>query len=301
MEAGAIRNTAGRYSGVAIFGATHREAALGKVARFISSLAERGYFSIVEQALYEALRDKRFLVEAYDTFEELAPREVAFAVSFGGDGTFLRSLHRLSDPETPILAINSGHLGFLTDVDADEVLEMVERLTEGDFRIEERSLLALFAGGRQVCCAFNEIAIQKRETGSMINVDTYLNDHYLARYTGDGLIVATPAGSTAYSLSLSGPIVAPLCPVLLLTPVAPHSLNMRPMVVPDHAEIRMKVDSRSSTFMIVADGKLTVFPVNTTIVVKSAGRTVRLIKLSERSFAETIRKKLLWGEQPRLG
>ena len=195
-------------------------------------------------------------------------------------------------------AINSGHLGFLTDLDIHDAAQYIDRLISGEYLIEERRLLSVEVEGYQAY-ALNEIAIQKRETGSIINVETHINEYFLADYAADGLIVATPTGSTAYSLSLNGPLVSPDCPVLLITPIAPHSLSMRPIVLPDTVTLHLKVFSRSSTFMLVTDGNVAVFPTGTPLTIARAKHPVRLIRLSNHTFAETLREKLHWGQNLR--
>lgn len=278
---------------LAIFGATHRPSTFSVVEQVILALHRRGVVLLVEASLLSSLQ----LPVSLPSFSDKAPQDIDAAISFGGDGTFLRTLHRLQETSTPILAVNSGHMGFLTDLDAAEFFPLVEDLLAGRYKIEERILLNIYAEGAYLGSAFNEVAIQKRETGSMIDVATYLQGQYLATYTGDGLIVATPSGSTAYSLSLNGPIVDPRCSLLLLTPVAPHSLNMRPMAIPDDALITVNVRSRSSSYMVVVDGIVSNLSIDTTLRIAKAEKKVRLIKLHDKPFAEVIRKKLLWGEQ----
>ena len=233
-----------------------------------------------------------------ERFAGKTPREIDYIICFGGDGTFLRTLHRIASPTTPILAINSGHLGFLTDLDVHDAAQYIDRLISGEYLIEERRLLSVEVEGYQAY-ALNEIAIQKRETGSIINVETHINEYFLADYAADGLIVATPTGSTAYSLSLNGPLVSPDCPVLLITPIAPHSLSMRPIVLPDTVTLHLKVFSRSSTFMLVTDGNVAVFPTGTPLTIARAKHPVRLIRLSNHTFADTLREKLHWGQNLR--
>ena len=286
---------------VAVFGSGHVVEAVVDVAAFLSALAQKGERVLLEETFFSELTQHPGTRSYLDQIERFAggpPGEIDYIICFGGDGTFLRTLHRIASPTTPILAINSGHLGFLTDLGIHDAAQYIDRLISGDYLIEERRLLSVEVEGYQAY-ALNEIAIQKRETGSIINVETHINDHFLADYAADGLIVATPTGSTAYSLSLNGPLVSPDCPVLLITPIAPHSLSMRPIVLPDTVTLHLKVFSRSSTFMLVTDGNVAVFPTGTPLTIARAKHPVRLIRLSNHTFAETLREKLHWGQNLR--
>ena len=279
---------------VAVFGSGHVVEAVVDVAAFLSALAQKGERVLLEETFFSELTQHSGTRSYLDQIERFAggtPGEIDYIICFGGDGTFLRTLHRIASPTTPILAINSGHLGF-------DAAQYIDRLISGEYLIEERRLLSVEVEGYQAY-ALNEIAIQKRETGSIINVETHINDHFLADYAADGLIVATPTGSTAYSLSLNGPLVSPDCPVLLITPIAPHSLSMRPIVLPDTVTLHLKVFSRSSTFMLVTDGNVAVFPTGTPLTIARAKHPVRLIRLSNHTFAETLREKLHWGQNLR--
>lgn len=286
---------------VAVFGSGHVVEAVVDVAAFLSALAQKGEQILLEETFFSELTQHPGTSTALEKMERFAgktPREIDYIICFGGDGTFLRTLHRIASPTTPILAINSGHLGFLTDLDIHDAAQYIDRLISGEYLIEERRLLSVEVEGYQAY-ALNEIAIQKRETGSIINVETHINEYFLADYAADGLIVATPTGSTAYSLSLNGPLVSPDCPVLLITPIAPHSLSMRPIVLPDTVTLHLKVFSRSSTFMLVTDGNVAVFPTGTPLTIARAKHPVRLIRLSNHTFADTLREKLHWGQNLR--
>lgn len=284
---------------IALLGTVPSPGHVQKVVHFIHELAKRETQISLDSGLRAALCAEGKEIEAITVFEDRVPEETDCVVCFGGDGTLLRSVHRMPSLSIPILAINSGHLGFLTDIDCEEALHYIERLFEANPCVEERSLLEVTDGASFFTTALNEIAILKRETASMISIETYIDGHYLADYAADGLVIATPSGSTAYSLSLGGPITYPSCPVILLTPIAPHSLNMRPLAVPDNISIELKVKSRSSTYMVAADGEASVFPTETSLVIRKHDDTLKLIRLSSRSFSETIRNKLLWGKNLR--
>lgn len=285
---------------IALFGTISNEDALPNLVTLIQQLTEGGAEVLIEEEFWNALTERMLFPEgAMPIFQERDWADIAYVICFGGDGTFLRTVHQVNQLSIPILAINGGHLGFLTDLDAAEALNYVDRLLSEDFRIEERCLLSVTVEGQSLGYVLNEVFIQRRETGSMINVEAHINDDFLADYAADGLIVAPPSGSTAYSLSVQGPIVVPQCPVILITPIAPHSLNMRPLVLPDDATIRLKVFSRSSTFMMVLDGRLSVFPTEVSIVIRQAEHRVRMIRLGRHSFYDTLRDKLMWGKNLR--
>lgn len=228
--------------------------------------------------------------------------DLDLALSIGGDGTFLHTAARVNKQNIPILGINTGRLGFLADVSVKEVEETLDELYRNYYKIEERRLLQLFVDGepfRGYNYALNEVAIQKRDTSSMITIHTQLNGEYLTSYQADGLVISTPTGSTAYSMSINGPIIVPECDNLVLSPVAPHSLNVRPLVIPDSYEITLGVESRSKSFLVALDGRSEVFPTGIQLSVSKAGYTTKVIKRYNQTFYQTLREKLMWGADVR--
>jgi len=224
------------------------------------------------------------------------------ALSVGGDGTFLRTVLQINKHNIPILGINAGRLGFLADVSSSQIDETLDELFRGDYKIEERSLLRLLTEERQYSgfnYALNEIAISKRETSSMITIHTLLNDEYLNSYKADGLLIATPTGSTAYSMSANGPILLPQNNNFVLSPVAPHSLNVRPIVIPDDYTITLTVESRTNSFLVSLDGRSQDMPVGITLKIRKADFKTRLIKRNNQNFYQTLREKLMWGKDAR--
>lgn len=286
---------------IAIFGSQHKMEIIEDVVTFISELARHPNVSIyIEQSFYHYLsQHTSFEAEVHSFKDQSELPNIDLGITLGGDGTILRTIHLLKNTQVPLLAVNCGRLGFMTDMDVYEARSYVEKIVQGEYRVEKRPLLSVRANGKELPSAFNEVAIQKRETGSMIMIDTYIEDEYLSTYDADGLIVATPTGSTAYSLSLHGPIVFPSCHNLLLTPIAPHSLNIRPIVISDEVTIRIMVSSRSQTFALSTDGNLSVFPCGTEIEISRSRHWVHLIRLSEHSFTHILREKLHWGSDPR--
>lgn len=225
------------------------------------------------------------------------------ALSLGGDGTFLRTAARVNKQNIPILGINTGRLGFLADVGIDEIEDTLDELFAHYYKVEERTLLRLHMEGRVFRgynYALNEIAILKRDTSSMITIHTALNDEYLTSYQADGLVIATPTGSTAYSMSVNGPIILPQSKNLVLSPVAPHSLNVRPLVIPDSFTITLGVESRNKYFLIALDGRSEIFPAGIRLQVNKADYMTKVIKRHNHTFYQTLREKLMWGADTRM-
>ena len=224
------------------------------------------------------------------------------AVSLGGDGTFLRTAAWVGRQAIPVLGINTGRLGFLADIGTNEIVETLEEVFRGDYLTEERSLLELQMPLPQHGAnnfALNEIAVLKRDTSSMIAIHTWLNEEFLTTYLADGLLVATPTGSTAYSMSVNGPIIIPQANNMVLSPVAPHSLNVRPLVIPENYCIRLKVETRNGNFLIALDGRSAVYPSESEFLINKANFCVKIVKRTRQSFYDTLRKKLLWGTDVR--
>ncbi len=225
------------------------------------------------------------------------------AISLGGDGTFLRTAARVNRQNIPILGINTGRLGFLADVGSTDVEDTLEELFKHYYKEEERILLRLETESRAYKgynYALNEVAVLKRDTSSMITIHTSLNGEYLTSYQADGLVIATPTGSTAYSMSVNGPIILPQDNSIVLSPVAPHSLNVRPLVIPNDFEITLGVESRNRTFLISLDGRSEIFPAGIQLKVSKADYTTKVIKRYNHTFYETLREKLMWGADVRM-
>ncbi len=229
--------------------------------------------------------------------------DLDIAISLGGDGTFLRTAARVNRQNIPILGINTGRLGFLADVGSTDVEDTLEELFKHYYKVEERILLRLETESRAYKgynYALNEVAVLKRDTSSMITIHTSLNGEYLTSYQADGLVIATPTGSTAYSMSVNGPIILPQDNSIVLSPVAPHSLNVRPLVIPNDFEITLGVESRNRTFLISLDGRSEIFPAGIQLKVSKADYTTKVIKRYNHTFYETLREKLMWGADVRM-
>ncbi len=221
---------------------------------------------------------------------------VDFVFSVGGDGTFLRTAAVVGKSGIPIIGINTGRLGFLADVNLTDLKEVLGEISDKDFNIEHRSLLETIIDNKTaIPNALNEVAIMKQDTASMLSIHAYINDTFLTSYQADGLVIATPTGSTAYSLSAGGPILAPSSPSIILSPIAPHSLTSRPLVIDDSSRLRFRVESRSNSFLVSMDGQSQILHKETEIGVRKANYTLLILKRKKGSFFDTLRDKLMWG------
>lgn len=228
--------------------------------------------------------------------------EADIVISMGGDGTFLEAARRVGKKEIPILGVNMGRLGFLADVSPNDIEDVVEHLYKGEYAIEARSVIevTLPDGNLNVYpYALNEVAVLKHDNSSMISIDVRINGEHLTTYQADGLIISTPTGSTGYALSVGGPIIVPQAGIFSITPVAPHSLNMRPLALRDNAVIELSVESRSHNFLVAIDGRSESCPVSTRLIIRKAPYQVRVFQRQNHSFFNTLRNKLMWGADPR--
>ncbi|MCA0154086.1 NAD kinase [Winogradskyella vincentii] len=225
-------------------------------------------------------------------------------ISIGGDGTILRAITFVRDLGIPIVGINTGRLGFLATIQTDEISNALNEIFKGAYKISERSLLSVTTSPKNedienTNFALNEIAISRKNTTSMITVETHLNDEYLTSYWADGLILSTPTGSTGYSLSCGGPVITPDANNFVLTPIAPHNLSARPLIIPDNTSVKFKVDGREDQFLLSLDSRIITLPNSTKVIIKKADFVIRMVELIDESFLDTLRKKLLWGEDRR--
>lgn len=219
-------------------------------------------------------------------------------ISYGGDGTMLRTASRVGSKGYPILGINGGRLGFLTTISHNEIPQTIEDIHNGEYSIEERCLIKAEASGNTLSSdpyALNEIAVMKHDSSSMMKIDVTLDNSDTITYQADGLIVATPSGSTGYSLSVGGPIICPDAAVLVLTPIASHSLGARPIVLNDNTRIEIKADSRSHNFLVAIDGRSESCPDNTILTITKASYKLRLIRSKGSSFVKNLHNKMMWG------
>ena len=223
-------------------------------------------------------------------------------ISMGGDGTFLKAASRVGRKNIPILGINTGRLGFLADISPEEMEETFNEIHENRYKVEERSVLQLKCDNEKLQrdpYALNEIAVLKRDSSSMISIHTAINGAPLTTYQADGLVIATPTGSTAYSLSVGGPIIVPHSKTIAITPVAPHSLNVRPIVIRDDWEITLHVESRNHNFLVAIDGRSEPCQENTELTICRADYTIKVVKRFNHIFFDTLRNKMMWGADVR--
>ena len=283
---------------IGVFGSEYNEDKSLVIKSLFSKLEESGADVFVQSSFYD------FMNEAYSYSPEISgiidnyTFDLDVALSIGGDGTFIRTALQIEKQKIPILGINTGRLGFLADVASNQIDEALEELFRGEYKVEERALLRLNTEGHIYSgynYALNEIAILKRDTSSMITIHTFLNSEYLTSYQADGLVVATPTGSTAYSMSVNGPILLPQNRNFILSPVAPHSLNVRPIVIPDDFTITLNVESRTKSFLVSLDGRSEDFPAGISLKINKANFQTRVIKRFNQTFYQTLRDKLMWG------
>ncbi|WP_234734685.1 NAD kinase [Tellurirhabdus bombi] len=221
-----------------------------------------------------------------------------FAISLGGDGTLLEVVTHVGPRNIPIIGINTGRLGFLATVSPKAISAMLDALTSGNYTLDERSLISLVSDDDlfgSVPFGLNDVTITKTEISSMITVHTYIDGEFLNSYWSDGLIVSTPSGSTGYSLSCGGPVLLPHNENFIITPISPHNLNVRPMVVPDSSHLSFEVQSRSNTFLVSVDSRFRTVDVSTRLSVRKEQFNARLVKMSDDNFLNTLRSKLNWG------
>ena len=270
----------------------------------ISGITKLGWQPVLEQELAQQLAAKfQYSIPAaiYTKHTDLQ-NSYDLMISLGGDGTFLKAVSYIRDSGVPILGINTGRLGFLSNLSKSNIEQILARFEAGAYEFQKRSLLRvhtendLFADEN---FALNELTLQKKDTSSMVKVHAFLGDKYLNTYWADGLIIATPTGSTAYSLSCGGPIITPGCQVHILTPIAPHNLNVRPVVVPDHMPISLQVEGRDRSYLLSLDGHSQHIKQGEKVTITKAEFMINVIKFEDNNFLDTIRNKMFWGSDTR--
>ncbi len=290
---------------IAIFGLDIDASFLPDLIRLFSLLHERNVKIYIYKAFLETIRNRcpeMPEVAGVFNFGNELPESTKFLFSIGGDGTLLKSMLLLKNKSIPVIGINTGRLGFLSAISRDDIDVAVQMLMNDDYGIEERSVLRLEEGRDMFGdfnYALNEITVTKMDSSSMISIHTYLNDEYLTTYWADGVIVSTPTGSTAYSLSVGGPILPPHAKNFIITPIAPHNLTMRPIVVPDDTRITLSVDGRGHQFLCSLDSRSQAVSFPGSVTISKANFHVKTIKLPGHGFFNTLRNKLMWGTDRR--
>ncbi len=268
------------------------------LSKFISELDERKVTPVLHAEIAMQFSKN---IESFSSKEDLLDKKVDLFFTFGGDGTLVTSLLFIQDTEIPIVGVNTGRLGFLASFTKEQVFLELDSLLKGKYKISKRSVIEIVSPKIPSFFPFalNDITISRKETTSMITVESYINDEFLNVFWGDGVIISTPTGSTAYSLSCGGPIISPENENFVITPIAPHNLNVRPLIVNDHSEFRLLVDSRVSQFSLSLDSRLVHVDTETELIIRKAQFKILLIQPDNLSFYETIRQKLLWGKDKR--
>ncbi len=290
---------------VAIYGQVLQEHDVVHVHSLLDALKEQGAFIAIEKG-FLALLNSHTKIGAFPSFTQEKGLDSSFGlfVSFGGDGTMLRAITYIGHLRIPIVGVNTGRLGFLSTFKKEDVRKLVTEFVAGNFTLEERSLVEICTDSNigefgELNFALNEITVSRKDTTSMITVETFLNDEYLTSYWADGLIVSTPTGSTGYSLSCGGPVMAPTAKSLVLTPIAPHNLNARPFVISDDTKIRLKVSGREEHHLVSLDSRIATIPNGKEIIIQKSPFTINMVVYTSESFLKTLRNKLLWGEDRR--
>lgn len=284
---------------VAIFGNIHRAETITTVKELLQLLRQEGIQAVLDSSIYQELsRDMQD-----EALVCMKPDEEAdWALSVGGDGTFLNTA-AVVGKRMPILGLNTGRLGFLADISPEDMPEALAKVLAGHYTLEQRSLLEVKIENAQLTIpqnALNEVALLKQDLSSMISVSVYLDGSFLHTYQADGVMVSTPTGSTAYALSVGGPILTPQTQNFILAPVATHSLNVRPMVIADDTLIELQVHSRSNSFLLSVDGQSQVLNDAVKITLKKAAHSVQTIRVEGHSFFQTLKTKLMWGVDKRV-
>jgi len=267
-------------------------------SKFVDIHVEDNFFTTIDGE-----KEIHYNTGDFKTFKKLN-KSFDLLITIGGDGTILRAITYVQDLGIPIVGINTGRLGFLATIPRHKIENAIDDIINKNYHISERSLLAITTAPEneslvKMNFALNEIAVSRKNTTSMITVETQLNGEYLTSYWADGLIIATPTGSTGYSLSCGGPVIMPDASNFVLTPIAPHNLSARPLVIPDSTEIKLKVSGRENNFLVSLDSRIATLDNSTQITIKKASFKIKMIEPEDESFLDTLRKKLLWGEDKR--
>jgi NAD+ kinase len=261
---------------------------------------------IIEANFLKMLHEKKIIEKEYKTFSSHTELDNSFEmlISIGGDGTILRAATLIRNSGVPILGINAGRLGFLATVQKENIAAFMQFVIDKKYTVSERTLLSLTTDPKndaieELNFAMNEVTVSRKDTTSMITVDTYLNGEYLNSYWADGLIISTPTGSTGYSLSCGGPILTPDVNSLVITPIAPHNLTARPLIIPDNTEIKLRVSGREDHYLVSLDSRIASIKNESILTIKKTGFKINMVEIPGETFLKTLRNKLLWGEDKR--
>lgn len=287
----------------AIFGQNYQENTEKVIIEVIQVLQENNIEIVIEKQFSNNFQEATKEIPTFSSHEELNDSFDIF-ISIGGDGTILRAVTFVRDKNIPIVGINTGRLGFLATVQLENISLLLQKIIKKEYKISKRRLLELQCTPKNIDLvdlnfALNEITVSRKDSTSMITIETYLNGEYLNSYWADGLIISTPTGSTGYSLSCGGPVLMPDVNSLVITPIAPHNLNARPLVIPDEMELELRVSGREEHYLVSLDSRITSVTNETLLRIKKTSFQINMIEFKEEGFLKTIRNKLLWGEDRR--
>nr|WP_315173509.1 NAD kinase [uncultured Flavobacterium sp.] len=261
---------------------------------------------VIEATFLEMLYEKKIVRKEYKTFGSYTELDSSFdmLISIGGDGTMLRAVTLVRNSGVPLLGINAGRLGFLANVQKENIAAFMQLVLDKKYTLSKRTLLSLSCSPENdtildINFALNEVTVSRKDSTSMITIETYLNGEFLNSYWADGLIIATPTGTTGYSLSCGGPILTPDVKSLVITPIAPHNLNARPLVIADDTEIVLRVTGREDQYLVSLDSRITTVQNESVLTIKKTPFQINMIEIQEETFLKTLRNKLLWGEDRR--
>ncbi len=291
---------------IAIFGQYYQNNTHSIVEKVVAFLEQKNIEICFYSVFFDKLVENNIDLHRFKKFDthECLKENFNFLISIGGDGTILRAATFVRDSNIPIIGINAGRLGFLATVQEENIEKLLHRVLVNDFSISKRTLVSLNAHPdnkdlEDINFALNEITVSRKDTTSMITIETFANNEYLNSYWADGLIISTPTGSTGYSLSCGGPVIMPTANCLIITPIAPHNLTARPLVIPDDLEITLKIKGREEQYLVSLDSRITSVSNETTLTIKKTNFHILIVEFPEEGFLRTIRKKLLWGEDKR--
>ena len=287
---------------IALLGSKYPEHFKKYIQHLIKKLENEHVKLIIEEDFYSFLKKNIRFKKTHQTFNTheglKGDDDTDFLFSIGGDGTLLKAVTYIKDSDIPILGINTGRLGFISSISADQIEDAVNDIIKNHYTINERTLLELKTNNnlfKETNFALNEVAVSKKDTSSMIRVDAFVDNDFLNTYWADGLVISTPTGSTGYSLSCGGPIIMPGTNNIIITPNAPHNLNVRPIVIDDNSIIKLKVEDRDQLALVSLDSRSRSFDSSTELIIKKANFKIKLVQPQNNSFTTTIRNKLMWG------
>jgi NAD+ kinase len=291
---------------VAIFGQYYQNDTRPIIRDIIVFFEANQVEMVIEANFLEILYKENILTKEYTTFSKHTDLDSSFdiLISIGGDGTILRAATYVRDLGIPILGVNAGRLGFLAKVQKENIASFLQIVIEKKYTISERTVLGLTTSPKNSAIdnfsfAMNEVTVNRKDTTSMITIETYLNGEYLNSYWADGLIISTPTGSTGYSLSCGGPVLTPDVKSLVITPIAPHNLNARPLVIPDDTEIELHVSGREENYLVSLDSRTASTSNKTILKIKKSPYSIKMVEIPNETFLKTLRNKLLWGQDKR--